>query len=227
MKPYTFLEIENFLKKKLNGCNTILTFGFIGSCNTERDLDTIITKKKEAGLKKFYKEIHEIHDSLDKYLLKKYNARVVRFDAYEPEKLKLAKFKKNDLAFHTLIYCSLNQIKKHWDFSLFKNEKVENILKDNYKCIYGKVGDIFSLKFLKKSYADNMFIYLQLYDRINSNYPEKFLVEVMNHYFDFMLRKRLKLKVRKAKNLKEVKEIFYYICDEIDKLNRRKDNGGI
>ena len=222
MKPYTFPEIELFLKEKLNECNTILTFGFIGSCNIERDLDTIITKKKEARLRDFYIEIHEIYDSLNRYLLKKYDAKVIRFDAYEPESLKLAGFQKNDLAFHTLIYCSLNQIKKHWNISLFEGEKVEDILQNNYKCIDGDVENIFSSKFLEKSYADNMFIYLQLYDRINSNYSEKFLVKVMNHYFDFMLCKRLGLKRRKAKNLKEVKDIFYYVCDEIDKLNKKK-----
>lgn len=221
MKPYTFQEIEILLKERLDKCNTILTFGFIGSCNIERDLDTVITKKRKSKLNDFYKEIHGIYDSLNRHLLKKYGTRVIRFDAYEPESLKLARFKKNDLALHTLIYCSLNQIKKHWDFSLFEDEKIDDILRNNYKCIYGKVDDIFSSKFLKKSYADNMFIYLQMYDRINSNYPKDFMVKVMNHYFDYMLRKRLKLKGRVAKNIKEAKDIFYYICDEIDKLNKK------
>jgi hypothetical protein len=223
LKSYMFSEIETFLKEKLVKCDTILTFGFIGSRNVERDLDTIITKKKESSLSDFYKEVHEIYDLLDSYLLKKHNARAVRFDGYEPEELELAEFKKNDLAFHTMIYCSFGQIKKHWDFSLFEDEKIESILKDNYKCIYGDVKDIFSSDFLDKSYADNMFIYLQMYDRFNSNYPVNFLIKVMNHYFDFMLRKRLGLEKREAKTIEEAKEIFYYICDEIDKLNREKN----
>jgi len=223
MKPYSFLEIEFFLKKELEKSNAILTFGFIGSCNIERDLDTIITKRKESNLKDFYEEIHGIFDSLDRYLQGKYGARAVRFDSYEPEVLKLAGFRKKDLAFHVLIYCSFGQIKNHWDFSLFRDEKIEYILKRDYKCIHGNVEDIFSPKFLKESYADNMFIYLQMYDRINSNYPVNFLVKVMNYYFDFMLRKRLGLNSRKAKNVEEVRDIFYYICDEVDKLNKRKD----
>lgn len=61
-----------------------------------------------------------------------------------------------------------------------------------------------------------------MYDRINANYSEKFLLEVMNDYFDFLYRKKLKLKTPVANSEKDVRKIFYSLCDTLDKFNKEK-----
>ena len=48
MKPYTWSEIKEFLEKDLKRTKHILTFGTIGSCNVEHDVDVIITKKPSS-----------------------------------------------------------------------------------------------------------------------------------------------------------------------------------
>ena len=65
MKPYNWQEIKNFLDKELRKTKHILTFGTIGSCNIEHDIDLIITKKSSSKTSDFYKEIHILFDSLD------------------------------------------------------------------------------------------------------------------------------------------------------------------
>ncbi len=221
MKPYTWEEIKELLIKELKKTKHILTFGTIGSCNVEHDVDLIITKKPKSKSSDFYKEIHNLFDLLNKYLNNKYGAKVIRFSQYEEEAKILSDYKEKDLAFHTMVYTSYPQIEKDWGWFLLENESIKEILL-SCNCLLGSTEDLFSKEFKKESYYDSIFIILYLYDRVNSNYPEKRLVEVMNACFDLIFRKKLGRKTPIAKNKKEVREIFYKLCDIIDKLNKKK-----
>lgn len=44
----------------------------------------------------------------------------------------------------------------------------------------------------------------------------------MNDYFDFLYRKKLKLKTPVANSEKDVRKIFYSLCDTLDKFNKEK-----
>ena len=104
VKPYTWGEIDGVLSKELKKTKHIMTYGTIGSLNVEHDIDTIITKKPRSKSADFYKEIHTLFDNVDKYLNKKYGVRAIRFSGYQPEFLKLSEYRKDDIAFQTLIY---------------------------------------------------------------------------------------------------------------------------
>jgi hypothetical protein len=105
---------------------------------------------------------------------------------------------------------------------LFPEAKVEDILHNKYFCIKGKPDDLFEKEFNKETYADALFFYLHLYDRVRCNYKEKYLVEVMNYYFDYIFRKLLKRKVLVAKSEKDIRKIFYKLCKIADKINKNK-----
>jgi len=47
-KPYTWDEIKKLLSKELEKTKHMLTFGTIGSCDVENDVDIIITKKPKS-----------------------------------------------------------------------------------------------------------------------------------------------------------------------------------
>lgn len=220
-KPYTWEEIREFLRKELGKTKHIMTFGTIGSCNVERDIDTIITKKPKSKSSLFYEEMHGIFDNLNYHLNKKYGVQCIRFYQCEPEFLTLSNFQKNDLAIHALVYTSYKQIREDWERSLLPGENIKGILEKNYNCLLGSVKDLFSKDFQDDPYS-SMFYYIQVYDRINSNYSEKFLVEIMNFYYDFVFTKRLGLKAPIAKNKKDVRKYFYQLCDIVDKLNAKK-----
>lgn len=188
----------------------------LGSRNIDRDLDTLITKRPSSPTDKFYGEIHSVMDNLNNYLLKKYGARVIRFSTFEKEELKLAGFKKNDLAIQTMVYCSNGQMKKDWGQALRKGDNIKKIVGSG-DFLKGKLGDLFSWKFRRLKYIDSLYIYLTRYDRINSGYPSKFLIEVMNYYF-YYFEKRMGVKIGRAKSEKEVREIFYRLCRKLDGL---------
>ena len=215
-KPYTWEEIREFFQKELFKTKHIMTFGTMGSCNVEHDIDVIITKKPSSKISDFYKEVHNLFDFLNNYLIEKYNARAICFPSYEPEFLKLSNSKKNDLAIQLMTYVSYSQIYYDWFWALSLNQDVKEILTKNYNCIIGSIDNLFSKEFNSIKY-NPIFIYLMMYNRINSNYDEKFLLKVMNHYFDFLYRKRLGLKSPEAKNKEEVKKYFYEMCDIIEK----------
>ena len=44
----------------------------------------------------------------------------------------------------------------------------------------------------------------------------------MNHYYDYLYRKRLGLETTMVENDKEVKEAFYKLCDILDKLEAKQ-----
>lgn len=223
-KSYTWEEIKKFLEKELNESKHIMTWGTIGSCNIKRDIDTIITKKPKSKCSDFSKELHNILDNLNNYLNEKYGVNLIRVPntSFTEEFMKLSNYSKGDLVLHIMVYSSYPQMEKDWKWALFKNENLNEIMKNNYDCIFGKVDDLFSRDFKKIFYADNIFLYVvSLYDRTNSNYSKKFLIQIMNGYFDFLYRKRLKLKAPVAKDKKEVRKYIYKLCDIIDKLNRK------
>lgn len=55
-KSYTWEEIRAVLEKELNKTKHILTYGTIGSCNIEHDIDTIVTKKPDSKSSDFLKK---------------------------------------------------------------------------------------------------------------------------------------------------------------------------
>ena len=67
---------------------------------------------------------------------------------------------------------------------------------------------------------DHVLIFLYRYDKINSHYPKKLLIEIMNHYFDYFYRKQLKVNAPIARNEMDVKYYFYQLCDALDKLSK-------
>jgi len=222
-KPYDWNEIKNFLIRELKKTKHILTFGTIGSTNIERDIDLIITKKPKSPLKDFFKEIHNLFDNIDSYLNKKYNAHAIRFSTSEEEFSILGLMKNNEknLAFHGHIYITYPEMERDWSWALFEDDNLDEILKMNYDCLIGSVGSLFSKEFQKKSYYDPIFIFLYKYDKINSHYPKKILLKAMNSYFDYLYRKRLGLKAPIAKNKKQIREIFYQLCDKLDDLRKK------
>jgi len=218
-KPYNWDEIETLLKKELKKSKHILTWATIGSLNVESDIDTIITKKSNSPLSNFYKEVHNIFDSLNEYL-KKYDGRAIRFPQYKEDFKISSQYGPNDLMFHTMVYTSYSQIERDWGWYLLKDENLREILSSE-KFLIGSFNDLISKEFQKPSYYDPILIMIYLYDRINSNYSKKQLIDTMNESYKMILRK-LNQKPLKAKDEKDVKEIFYKMCDIIDKLNKEK-----
>lgn len=214
VKKYTWDEIKNLLKEELKKTKHILTFGTIGSLNVNNDIDVIITKKTTSKPSDFYKEIHNIFDSLNGYLMKKYNSRAIRFSSNKDESLTLSNYSKKDIAFHVMIYTSYNQIELDWSWYLLKKEKLKDVLiKTDY--LIGSKKDFFSNKFKKRTNFDPLFIILYLGDRFNSNYSNKLFLQVTNSLFKTIFKHKLKLKTPIAKNKKEAKKIFYKLCDKL------------
>ena len=226
MIPYTWEEIKEVLIKELKSTKSIMTFGTIGSCNPEHDIDVIITKKPSSKTSDFFREIHTLFDNVDSYMRTKYNKKVIRFSifSHQEEIKKLGKWKKGDLLFHTMIYNSLYEIKIDWQKSLKMKESAINLLRSHYSLLKGKKSDLFSESFSKENIYGNVYITMFDHDRLNSNLPDKFLVEKMNELFHYVLEKRLKEKNLVAKNRKEVYEIFYKTLDILDKKEKEEEN---
>src|SRR3989344_1061419 len=100
-KPYSWPEIKNFLAKELNSAKHIMTFGTIGSCNIEHDIDIIITKKPSSKSSAFYKEVHDLFNGVDTYLQKKHKAKMIRTSRFsdEEETKYIANFQDKELVF--------------------------------------------------------------------------------------------------------------------------------
>lgn len=224
-KEYTWNEIRDFLKDELIKTKHIMTWGTIGSCNIEKDIDTIITKKPKSKSSDFYKEVHKIFDNLDSYLNKKYMAKVIKFSRSADEIIleHFGRKNKNYMAFHVMTYSSYSQLEKDWSWGLFLDENIKDILIKNYSCIIGDVNDLFGKDFISENYYDSIFTYLDHGDMIHLNFPEEVLINVMNSYFDYLYRKRLKLKSPIAKNEKEVRKYFYELCDIVDELEKSRN----
>ena len=222
MKPYNWEEIKGFLTQELKKTKHILTFGTVGSCNVEHDVDIIITKKASSPSADFYKEVHKIFDDLDNYLKDRYNAKVIRFSTMLEESLisNITTYKENDLLLHTMVYFSHSQMNKDWAWASFGDEDIDEKFGKIYNCILGNPDDLLGKKFQRNNYYDNIFNYMYLSDKSNSHYPEKLLISTMNFYFDFLYRKMLKLKSPTVKNSKDVRRYLYELCEILDKLNK-------
>jgi hypothetical protein len=219
VKSYTWNEIRTFLKTELRTTKHILTYGTIGSCNIENDIDTIITKKIDSSTEDFYKELHSLFEKLNSYLNKKHNSKLICFTSCEEETILLAKGRPNDLLIQTMIYTSFEQIKRHWLPYMFDDESLDELITQHYTTLLGNSNDLFSKKFPQKLKTDPILLYLTEYcNKINSGYSEKKLLKIMNFNFDYILRKRLDSESRQAKNTSEVKNIFNFICKKLDDL---------
>jgi len=215
--------IKSFLEKELKRTSHILTFGTIGSCNIEHDIDTIITKKPSSPSAEFFKEIHLIFDKLDGFLNKEYSTRVIRFnqsveDFYSEEMIKSKKIR-----FHVLIYVCLPQLITEWKLSLPKDQNPVHILKKDYKCILGSVGNILTKEFNSENYYSYMFTYIAMYDHVNFPLPKKFLLKISNYYLNYLYKKRLGINSPIAKNKEEIKKGFYELCEILDKKNEERN----
>ena len=216
----TWSIIKQVLVHNLETTNTILTFGTIGSLNIEKDIDIIITKKKGSSTSDFYREIHGLFDALRDVLNTKYKKKLIVFNkgGVSPEQLKLSSYEKGDVVLDVMSYVSLHEAEGHWEPYMFRGESFSQLLRTQYDCIIGKTDDVFSKNFPKEISHDSIYLLLSGYDLIHSNYEPGFLIEAMNTNFDFILRKRLGLKSLKATNERKVRELFYKICDIVDKL---------
>ena len=222
VESYTWEEIGNFLSERLRKTNHIMTFGTIGSHNLEQDVDVIITKKPTSKTSDFYKEIHNLFESLDNYLNKKFKTRVIRFSHSAEEFLIKGYIKNKSIFFHTMVYVSFPQIELDWSWAISKNENITNLFKKNYSIFYGKIDSLFRKDFQRENGHENLFIFLYLYDFLNSNLPEKLLLEIMNKSFEYIYKKRLGLDTPIARNREEAKKYFYELCDKLDELEKLK-----
>jgi len=216
-------EIENFLRDYLKKTKYILTFGTIGSTNLNTDIDLIITKKRLSPSDKFYKEIHELFDNLNNFLEEKYGYSTIRFAlSYEEDLIHSISNEEKAILFHTMVYVSYSQLEKDWDWAMFKDESIKNIILEDYNCLLGSPRLLFSNEFSKEKYYESIFNYLYYYDKIHSKLPEKLLIKIMDHGYDYILRKRLGSKGVISKNSSEVRDNFYKICRIVDQLELRK-----
>lgn len=217
-KSYSWEDIRNFLSQRLLKTKHIMTFGTIGSCNIDHDIDIIVTKKPSSESAAFFLELHTLLDAVDIYLQKKHGSKLIRTSRFsDQEEIKyIAKYKEKDLVFQVLSYVSLEQIKMHWYPDLSPGEDSDEILKKNYTCIIGRPQDLFQPSFRKWN-NEQLFIRLNDSDRMNSHFPDGLLTRRMNILFDFILRKRLGQKPLHAKNKSEVRKNFYTVCKILDK----------
>lgn len=223
MKPYTYEEIEEFLKKELQKSKHIMTFGVFGSLDIKNDLDVLVTKKPSSKPSEFYKEFHKLLENLDNYIKKYFGGKLIRVSRanHEEEVKYIANYNpKKDLVLQATTYVSLPQIKKNWAGEVNKWDELEAISKKILKkqrYIVGSYNLIFSRRFNKEIKNEGLFGFLDIHDRINSNLPEDFLVHKMNKLYEYILKKMLGVKTLKAKNRKEAKKIFYKICKKIER----------
>lgn len=219
-RSYSWDELRSQLKLELQSSEHILTYGTIGSCNVAHDIDTIVTMKPGSSSANFFRELHGLFDRLDKYLHDNHNARLVRTSRFsdEEETKFIAGCNTNDLVFQVLSYVSLKQIKMHW-YDSFNNvdsqQETEKLLKESYQCITGNTSDLFTPEFASYQYEEH-FIRLNDSDRINSHFPEDFLVHRMNVLYDFIMRKRLGADFRFAMDEIDCRRLFYDVCGFLD-----------
>ena len=219
MKKLEWKEVESILRQRLTSTKTILTFGTIGSLNLGHDVDIIIMKKPTVHASDFYKEVHSILDFLNSYLIRNYKRKIVRFSKFDhqEEVLKIANYKKGDLALQVMCYVSLPQFIDVWKSCVKRDDNfVQRVLENNYKLLYGDKKSLFSKEFNKPGKMDSFFMYMNDLDRTNSNYSDSFLLKTMNHSFRAFLRWANINKTVQAKNAKEVRLCFYKVADILE-----------
>ncbi len=222
-KLFDWNEIKRVFEEELKKTKTIMTFGVFGSLSVENDLDVLITKKPSSKPSNFYREIHMFFENIDSYLNKNYKGRLIRVSRanHEEEVKYISKYNSNkDLVVQATTYISLPQIKKNWAGEFNKWTDLENKLPEILKKQFFLLGSkdlIFSKEFNKEIKNEGLYGIIDIHDRINSNLPDDFLIHKMNLLYDFILRKLLKEKPLRAKNRKEIKEIFYKMCVRLER----------
>lgn len=214
--------IKSILQEELKKTKSIMTFGTIGSCNIDHDIDLIITKKPSSPSSEFLREIHTLFENLDFCLNKEYKTRVIRFNQSIEGLYSQEMIKEKSVMFHVLIYVCLPQLVTHWKWSLPKDKDIMEILKRDYSCLYGKTNDLLSKEFNSDNYYSFMFTYIVMYDHVNFPLPKDFMLKISNYYFKYLYKKHLGLEAPVARNRKEVKKYFYELCDILDKLTRKR-----
>ena len=220
-KKLSWKVISNYLDKELVKSKHILTFGTLGSLDITNDVDVVITKKPSSPSADFFMEIHTLFEKLDEFLNRNYKTRAVRFAQATQEYL-VDYFTSKKIMFHTMLYVSYSEMKRDWNWALFKGENLRKILETNYTCILGNKSSLFSKDFKKENYYENIFIYLYLYDSLNSNLPKEVMLKTMNGCFKYLYKKRLGLENPTAKSREEAKKYFYELCNILDRLNKEK-----
>lgn len=220
-KPYTWEELHLQLERELQQTTHILTYGTIGSCNIDQDIDTIVTRKPSSPSALFFQDLHNLFDRIDHYLQEKYKARLIRTSRFsdEEESKYIANCRDKDVVFQVMSYVSMKQIKMHWFDSfvdLDGDARTEEFLRGNYKCIIGDTSDIFRADF--NCYRrEDLFIRLNDSDRINSHFPTELLVHRMNVLYDYILRKRLGESAPIARDKTGCRANFYKVCEILDR----------
>ncbi len=134
---------------------------------------------------------------------------VKELSSYNPDK---------DLLFHVMAYVSLSQIIKHWTPNTNNKNETMNVIEEHYECLIGDKKDLFDKeKFPTKTKQEHLLLYMSDMDRINSNMKLDTTLKSMNLLYDYILRKRLSKPALIAKNEKDLREIFYHICDLLEK----------
>ncbi|MDD5331783.1 MAG: hypothetical protein PHE43_03100 [Candidatus Nanoarchaeia archaeon] len=226
MKNLKWEDVEAFLKEDLKKCSYIQTYGTIGSVNIQHDIDLIITKKPEATIEDFFKEIHEHFDRLNDHLVSTFGKKVVKFSrlSHQEEVLHIGNYEEGDIALHVMNHISLPQLKDYWDSCLERTQRIEDILKKEYKLFLGKIDMIFSEQFSKPGRYDYLFTYMNELDRINSNYPSEIYLKSMNKLFEYAQKRIGDTSIRLAKNKEEVRDCFYDLARKLDNLIKIKEN---
>lgn len=214
-------EIEEAAKAELDRSRSIMTFATIGSRNIEHDIDLIITKNPNSSSRQFYQEIHSFFDSMNKFVHSRTGGKAIRFASFTEQfsAIALAGYNpETDLALHTMIYTSYPQIVSNWAGSFVNGTTIEDVLKTQ-SFLKGSVADLENPYFQKPTKADPLFIMLYKYDKLNSLHPDNVLVPAMNHYLDYIQRKRMGLPFKEAGTIEEARNKFYELCDILDSFN--------
>jgi hypothetical protein len=219
--PYSWDDIEPYIKEKLSQAKSIMTFGTIGSRNVQHDIDIIVTKKTDASTSQYYKEIHELLDGLDAYLKGNYGKKLIKFTkfAHQEEFLYIGNYQLGDLALHVMNYSNLEHMKQIWAPDLKNGEDIETILRENFVPLCGSKEFLFSEDFKHRKMYDGLLLKLDEQDRTNAHYPESLLVNSSNHLYKYVLKYLGAQEKCVAKDRQEVREYFYKILDQIDMMN--------
>ncbi len=214
--PYTWQDIEDLIRPELDHCGAIQTFGTIGSRNLEHDIDIIITKEPGAKSSDFYRQIHNVYDTIDTYV-RQQGRKLIRFTCldHEMDVCHIGGWEPGDLRLHTMTYVSLPQMRKDWAVPLGEELEVEDVLDKEYIPIKGSKEDIFSRGFSKGNRNDHRILKLSDGDRVHSNYPEKLMVDAMNHIFRYV-SKHAKIEEVLATSKEDVRECMYRIADALE-----------
>ncbi|MGV8171736.1 MAG: hypothetical protein ACP5OA_03530 [Candidatus Woesearchaeota archaeon] len=214
---YSWTDIEPYLADSLSKTKHIMTFGTIGSRNVENDIDIIITKKPEAKLSGFYREIHKLFTDLNQYMNDNYGCNALKFVklCHQDEALYLSGYKPGDLALHVMTYVSYPQLSKDWNWALGPTDDVKSLL-GSYNSILGEKDMIYSEKFSKSQTNEHLILNLSQLDAINLKYPEELFLKKTNHSYRYVM-KYANIDFNPITTREEAVNRFYELCDLLEK----------